>query len=69
VTGGEQTGGVVSVTQATGTGAVYTLDEIGTFGSIAEEARLCLHMDGARFGGSVASLGCTPAELTWLGRR
>ncbi|MFG2135166.1 threonine aldolase family protein [Streptomyces sp. NPDC048751] len=56
---------VVSITQATETGAVYTLDEIRTLGSIAEEAGLRLHMDGARFAGAVASLGCSPAELTW----
>ncbi|MEU0457715.1 low specificity L-threonine aldolase [Streptomyces sp. NPDC006129] len=56
---------VVSVTQATETGAVYTLDEIRTLGSIAREAGLRLHMDGARFAGAVAALGCAPAELTW----
>ncbi|MER6961212.1 low specificity L-threonine aldolase [Streptomyces sp. NPDC000618] len=56
---------VVSVTQATETGAVYTLDEVRTLGSIAREAGLGLHMDGARFAGAVAALGCTPAELTW----
>jgi threonine aldolase len=56
---------VVSVTQATETGAVYTVDEIRTLGSLTEEAGLRLHMDGARFAGAVASLGCTPAELTW----
>ncbi|MEU2284524.1 low specificity L-threonine aldolase [Streptomyces sp. NPDC013178] len=56
---------VVSVTQATETGAVYTLDEIRTLGSIAQEAGLRLHMDGARFAGAVDSLGCAPAELTW----
>ncbi|WP_409467831.1 threonine aldolase family protein [Streptomyces sp. HC307] len=56
---------VVSITQATESGAVYTLDEIRTLGTIAKEAGLRLHMDGARFAGAVASLGCTPAELTW----
>ncbi|MGY0063757.1 threonine aldolase family protein [Streptomyces sp. LZ34] len=56
---------VVSVTQATETGAVYTLDEIRGLGAIAKEAGLRLHMDGARFAGAVSSLGCTPAELTW----
>ncbi|KUN85593.1 threonine aldolase family protein [Streptomyces griseoruber] len=56
---------VVSLTQATETGAVYTPDEIGTLGSLAEEAGLRLHMDGARFAGAVAALGRTPAELTW----
>ncbi|MGV9457331.1 threonine aldolase family protein [Streptomyces sp. NPDC003635] len=56
---------VVSVTQATETGAVYTLDELRTLGSITKDAGLRLHMDGARFAGAVASLGRTPAELTW----
>ncbi|MGP4089578.1 threonine aldolase family protein [Streptomyces sp. KR55] len=56
---------VVSITQATETGAVYTLDELHTLGPIAKEAGLRLHMDGARFAGAVASLGCTPAEMTW----
>ncbi|NNN32285.1 low specificity L-threonine aldolase [Streptomyces sp. S3(2020)] len=56
---------VVSVTQATETGAVYSLDELHTLGPVAKEAGLRLHMDGARFAGAVAALGCSPAELTW----
>ncbi|MHC5903197.1 threonine aldolase family protein [Streptomyces sp. S6] len=56
---------VVSVTQATETGAVYTADEIRELGEITKDAGLRLHMDGARFAGAVASLGATPADLTW----
>ncbi|MFI6374395.1 threonine aldolase family protein [Streptomyces sp. NPDC050546] len=56
---------VVSITQATETGSVYTLDETHTLGRIAKEAGLRLHMDGARFAGAVAALGCSPAETTW----
>ncbi|BCL25777.1 threonine aldolase family protein [Streptomyces aurantiacus] len=56
---------VVSVTQATETGAVYTLDELRTLGSVVKEPGLRFHMDGARFAGAVAALGATPAELTW----
>ncbi|MEU3340864.1 low specificity L-threonine aldolase [Streptomyces sp. NPDC006668] len=56
---------VVSVTQATETGAVYTPDEIRTLGSITKDAGLRLHMDGARFAGAVAALGCAPADVTW----
>lgn len=56
---------VVSVTQATETGAVYTPDELGALGEIAKGAGLRLHMDGARFAGAVAALGCSPADLTW----
>jgi len=56
---------VVSITQSTETGRVYTLAELG---AIAEECRalgLSLHMDGARFANACASLGCTPAEMSW----
>ncbi len=56
---------VVSITQSTETGRVYSLKEMG---AIAEECRglgLSLHMDGARFANACASLGCTPAEMTW----
>ncbi|MFD4573380.1 threonine aldolase family protein [Streptomyces sp. NPDC058417] len=56
---------VVSVTQATETGAVLTPDELGLLGSITQEAGLRLHMDGARFAGAVAALGRTPADLSW----
>ena len=56
---------VVSVTQATETGAVHTLEEIRTLGAITKEAGLRLHMDGARFAGAVAALGCAPADMTW----
>ncbi len=56
---------VVTITQATETGRVYSLAELN---AIAEECRthgLSLHMDGARFANAVASLGCTPAQMTW----
>ncbi|MEU5397147.1 threonine aldolase family protein [Streptomyces tibetensis] len=56
---------VVSITQATETGALYNLDEIRSLGLVAKDAGLRVHMDGARFANAVAALGCTPAELTW----
>ncbi|WP_447980965.1 threonine aldolase family protein [Achromobacter kerstersii] len=55
----------VSITQATETGSVYTLDEIQAIGGICRDAGLPLHMDGARFANALVSLGCTPAEMTW----
>jgi threonine aldolase len=57
---------VLSVTQATETGAVYTPAEIGQLARIAKYAGLRVHMDGARLANAVAALGCRPAELTWL---
>ena len=56
---------VVSLTQATETGSVYTLGEIRELATIAHDAGLRVHMDGARFANALASLGTTPAEMTW----
>ena len=56
---------VVSLTQATETGDVYTLDEIGELSMIAHDAGLRVHMDGARFANALVSLGTTPAAMTW----
>jgi threonine aldolase len=55
----------VNLVQATDLGAVYTCDEVARLGAIAKKHHLVTHMDGARFANAVATLGCTPAELTW----
>ncbi|MGB3771359.1 MAG: low specificity L-threonine aldolase [Rhodococcus sp. (in: high G+C Gram-positive bacteria)] len=56
---------VISLTQVTETGSVYTLDELRELSSIAHDAGLRVHMDGARFANALVSLGVTPAEMTW----
>jgi threonine aldolase len=56
---------VLSLTQATETGAVYLPAEIKHLACIAKNAGLRVHMDGARLANAVAALGCDPAELTW----
>ncbi|MFF8606277.1 threonine aldolase family protein [Streptomyces sp. NPDC015346] len=56
---------VVSISQATESGSVYTLDEIRRLATIAKDAGLRVHMDGARFANAVDHLGATPAEMTW----
>ena len=55
----------VSITQASEHGTVYRLDEIAALGEIARGAGLKFHMDGARFANALATLGSTPAEMTW----
>ncbi|MFH9428057.1 threonine aldolase family protein [Streptomyces sp. NPDC017615] len=55
----------VSISQATESGGVYTLQEIHRLTGIAKEAGLRVHMDGARFANAVDHLGATPAEMTW----
>ena len=56
---------VVSITQATECGTVYSPAAISAIAAITHERGLHLHMDGARFANAVTSLGCTPAEITW----
>ena len=56
---------VVSVTQATELGTIYTPDEVKTVGDIAKRLGLKVHMDGSRFANAVAALGVAPRQLTW----
>jgi len=56
---------VLSLTQSTEMGTVYTPDEITAAGDLAKRHGLRLHMDGARFSNAVAALGCSPADITW----
>lgn len=55
---------VVSVTQATEVGTVYTRAELLRVREMANAHSLKLHMDGARFANAVASLDVAPRELT-----
>ncbi|WP_106640591.1 threonine aldolase family protein [Allosphingosinicella vermicomposti] len=57
----------LSITNATEYGLAYTPDEVAALGAIAKDRKLGFHMDGARFANAVATLGCTPAEITWKG--
>jgi len=56
---------VLSLTQATELGTVYTPDELQAAGDLARRYGLRLQMDGARFANAVASLGCRPADISW----
>jgi len=56
---------VLSVTQATELGTVYSVDELRAIGELARKLSLRFHMDGSRFANAVASLGVSPKEITW----
>ena len=56
---------VLSITNATEYGCVYTPDETAALGDLARSRGLRFHLDGARFANAVARLGCTPADLSW----
>ncbi|ATN35465.1 low specificity L-threonine aldolase [Rhizobium sp. ACO-34A] len=55
----------VTLTQATESGTIYTLDEIAEISAIAKSKKLPVHMDGARFANALVALDATPAEMTW----
>ncbi|ATE63243.1 threonine aldolase family protein [Rhizorhabdus dicambivorans] len=57
----------LSITNATEYGLVYAPDEVAALGALANARGWGLHMDGARFANAVATLGCSPADLTWKG--
>jgi threonine aldolase len=56
---------VVTITEPTETGRVYTIPEIRDLAAECKAHGLYLHMDGARFANACASLACSPADLTW----
>ena len=56
---------VLSLTQATELGTVYSQDEVAALVGAARRHDFKVHMDGARFANAVATLGCTPAEASW----
>lgn len=55
---------VVSVTQVTEAGTLYTLEELRAISDICKRHGLKLHMDGARFANAIETLGCTPAACS-----
>jgi threonine aldolase len=56
---------VLSLTQATETGTVYTIAELRVLTESARKLQLHVHMDGARFANAVVALGAKPKEFTW----
>jgi len=54
---------VISITQSTELGTVYSLDEIQALSSYAHERDMYLHLDGARIANAAVSLGVDLGEL------
>ena len=55
---------VISITQATEMGTVYSLEEIRRISDFAHSRDMLLHMDGARISNAAASLGTGFREMT-----
>jgi threonine aldolase len=56
---------VLSFTQPTDMGTIYSVDELTELSSIARERGLKVHLDGARIANALVRLGCSPADMTW----
>ncbi len=56
---------VVTLSQVTEAGTIYTLAEIAALARIAHAAGVAVHMDGARFVNALVSLDASPADMSW----
>ena len=54
---------VISISQPTELGTLYTAGEIRALADLAHEHDMFLHVDGARFANAVAALGITPKAM------
>ena len=55
---------VISISQTTELGTIYSPDELKALSTFAHENNLYLHVDGARISNAVAALGCSLKEAT-----
>ena len=56
---------MVSITQVTEVGTIYTIDEIKEIAGFVHSHDMYLHMDGARISNAAAALGCSFREMTF----
>lgn len=57
--------GMLSLTNVTEAGTVYTPAQIAELAAQAKAHDLPCHLDGARFANALVATGATPAEMTW----
>lgn len=57
--------GMVTITDVTEKGTVYSAAEIAALCDVAKGFGLPVHLDGARFANAVAAANSSPADLTW----
>jgi threonine aldolase len=56
---------VLSLTQPTDRGTLYTVEELRALSALASRHRLTVHLDGARFANALAALNVSPADGSW----
>lgn len=57
--------GMVTLTNLTEVGTVYTPAEIAALTKVARQYALPVHMDGSRFANAIVATGSTPTDMTW----
>lgn len=57
--------GMISLTNTTEAGTVYSPAEVAALAEVARRHNLPVHMDGARFANALVATGATPADMTW----
>lgn len=57
--------GMLSITNVTEAGTVYTPAEVGALAAVAKAHGLPVHLDGARFANALVAARATAAEMTW----
>jgi len=57
--------GMVSITNVSELGGVYSVAEITELAAIAKEYNLPCQLDGARFSNAIVATNASPAEMTW----
>lgn len=55
---------LVSISQTTEFGTIYTLEELKAVAKFAKENNMYFHMDGARISNAAVALGCSLKEMT-----
>ena len=57
--------GMLSLTNVTEAGTVYSPDEIAALAELAHARGMPVHLDGARIANALVATGAAPAEMTW----
>jgi threonine aldolase len=57
--------GMVSITNVTEAGTVYSPAEVAALATVAKAHGLPVHLDGARFANALVATGASAAEMTW----
>ncbi|SFI98721.1 threonine aldolase family protein [Jannaschia pohangensis] len=55
--------GALSLTNVTEAGTLYSLEELAALTTLARDAGIATHLDGARFANACAALGCSAADM------